>query len=259
MYLSSFGTHILCSLLVDHLMEAHPSVGMCRATQMADLFPTLSPEIVVREARMEDFWQVAETHCSSFFPRYSFPLDFALRLNRLVGMLVGYSVPPGCKRICLVAIVVDQPFHIGREDIKIGGFDAKFTTTMNMNKEGYVAGILTLDTVANFLPRKGPQKLRRTGIAYISNVAVSERFRRKGIAKQLVVQAETLAKTWGCRAIALHCELKNPGATRLYRGQGFKCIRVPQGANWPHPRISPDVEFNFMMKLLNPTTTNIST
>ncbi|KAL8551517.1 hypothetical protein ACS0TY_000569 [Phlomoides rotata] len=226
--------------------------GVCRASQVAELFPTISPEIVVREARIEDCWEVAETHCSSFFPEYSFPLDFVLRIDRLVGMLFGFSIPKGCKRTCLVAVTGssnEDSFFIGSDDFKIGGLDGRFS----LNK-GYVAGILTVDTVADFLPRKGPLRQRRTGIAYISNVAVRERYRRKGIAKRLIAKAEAKAKAWGCRAVALHCDLKNPGATTLYTSQGFRCIRVPEGANWPQPKTSPDMEFNFMMKLLNSST-----
>ncbi|XP_017647350.1 uncharacterized protein LOC108487504 isoform X2 [Gossypium arboreum] len=206
-----------------------PRFGACRATQVVDLFPTVSPEIVVREARLEDCWEVAETHCSSFFPEYSFPLDFVLRVDRLVGMLSGFSIPPGCRRTCLVAVIggsVGDTFLFGTEDFKIGGFDGKFS----LNKG--------------------------TGIAYISNVAVRERFRRKGIAKRLIAKAEAQAKSWGCRAVALHCDLNNPGATKLYKDQGFRCINVPEGANWPQPKTAPNVKFNFMMKLLNtPTTT----
>ncbi|WP_422482668.1 GNAT family N-acetyltransferase, partial [Pleomorphochaeta sp. DL1XJH-081] len=37
----------------------------------------------------------------------------------------------------------------------------------------------------------------RAGIAYISNVTVRERFRRKGIATALVAKAEAKAKSWG--------------------------------------------------------------
>ncbi|MBA0813707.1 hypothetical protein Gohar_027534 [Gossypium harknessii] len=136
-----------------------PRFGACRATQVVDLFPTVSPEIVVREARLEDCWEVAETHCSSFFPEYSFPLDFVLRVDRLVGMLSGFSIPPGCRRTCLVAVIggsVGDTFLFGTEDFKIGGFDGKFS----LNK-GYVTGILTIDTVADFLPRKGPLRQRR--------------------------------------------------------------------------------------------------
>ncbi|KAL2227754.1 UNVERIFIED_CONTAM: hypothetical protein Sindi_2134100 [Sesamum indicum] len=214
------------------------------------LFPLyfFSEIIVVREARIEDCWEVTETHCSCFFPEYSFPLDFVLRMDRLVGMLFGFSIPKGCRRTCLVAVTGssgEDSFFVGSDNFKIGGLDGKFS----LNK-GYVAGILTVDTVADFLPRKGPLRQRRTGIAYVSNVAVRERFRRKGIAKRLIAKAEAKAKTWGCRSIALHCDLNNPGATKLYMSQGFKCIKVPEGANWPQPRTSADVQFNFMMKLL---------
>ncbi|XP_071930327.1 uncharacterized protein [Coffea arabica] len=135
------------------------SSGLCRASQLAELFPTMSPDIVVREARLEDCWEVAETHCSSFFPQYSFPLDFALRIDRLIGMLFGFSLPGGCQRTCLVAVTGqsdEDTLHFWNEDLKIGGFDGKFS----LNK-GYVAGILTVDTVADFLPRKGPLRQRR--------------------------------------------------------------------------------------------------
>ncbi|XP_019198452.1 PREDICTED: uncharacterized protein LOC109192326 [Ipomoea nil] len=224
--------------------------GLCRASQIAELFPTVSPEIVVREARLEDCWEVAETHCSSFFPEYSFPLDFVLRIDRLIGMLFGFSIPNGCDRTCLVAVTgssEEGSFLLGSEEFKIGGIDGR----LSLINKGYVAGILTVDTVADFLPRKGPLRQRRTGIAYISNVAVRESFRRKGIAKKLIAKAEAKARSWGCRAIALHCDISNPGATKLYTGQGFKIIKVAEGANWPQPRISPDVQFSFMMKLLN--------
>ncbi|KAG6391471.1 hypothetical protein SASPL_149226 [Salvia splendens] len=213
-------------------------------------YSPVSPEIVVREARIEDCWEVAETHCSSFFPEFSFPLDFVLRIDRLIGMLFGLSLPKGCQRTCLVAVTgtssEEVPFFLGSDDLRIGSFDGKLSLC-----KGYVAGILTVDTVADFLPQKGP--INKEGIAYISNVAVRERYRRKGIAKTLVAKAEAKAKSWGCRAIALHSDLTNPGATKLYLSRGFRCIELPAGANWPQPRTSPEMEFNFMMKLLNST------
>ncbi|CAG7908183.1 unnamed protein product [Brassica rapa] len=228
------------------------SVGVSNASEIADLFPAVSPEIVVREARLEDCWEVAETHCSSFFPGHSFPLDIVLRVDRLMAMMMGFSVPPGCQRICLVAVVgssVDEAICIGSQGFKIGAFDAKISLS-----KGYVAGILTVDTVADYLPRKGPLRQRRTGVAYISNVAVRESFRRKGIAKRLIWKAEALAKSWGCRAVGLHCELSNLGATKLYKDQGYRSIKIPEGASWPQPKTSPDTRFNFMMKLLNNNT-----
>ncbi|KAJ0465575.1 putative transcription regulator GNAT family [Helianthus annuus] len=213
------------SSLSHHISRSSDTTGICKASQAVEIFPIVSPEIVVREARIEDCWEVAETH-----------------------------LPNGCRRTCLVAVTgasEDDTFCIGDEDLKIAGFGAK----ISLNK-GYVAGILTLDTVADFLPRKGPLRQRRTGIAYVSNVAVRERFRRKGIAKKLIAKAEAQAISWGCRSIALHCDLNNPGATNLYRSQGFRDIKVPEGAKWPQPRTSPDMQFNFMMKLLHKNRTS---
>ncbi|XP_014517943.1 uncharacterized protein LOC106775343 [Vigna radiata var. radiata] len=227
--------------------------GICRASEVADLFSAVSPEVVVREARLEDYWKVAEIHCKRFFPEYSFPLDFVLRIDRLVidmlsamlaATLAGFFKPRYCKKMCLVAVIrtsFDESFSFD----KIGYFDGKFS----VNK-GYVVGILTLDNIADFLPRKGPQRHRRTGIAYISNVAVRENFRRKGIATKLIEKAESHARSWNCRAIALHCDIENHLATMFYKGQGYKCVMVPEGAKWPQPMTSTDMRFNFMMKLM---------
>ncbi|XP_019449805.1 PREDICTED: uncharacterized protein LOC109352328 isoform X2 [Lupinus angustifolius] len=236
---TSFLTKFLPSSNQCSLLSFSQS-GCCRASQVVDYFPTMSPEIIVREAKLEDYWEVAEIHCSSFFPEFSFPLDFLLRIDRLLlamlaAILTGLARPRYCKRIYLVAVIGsshDETFLLESEDSKI-------------------AGILTVDNFAEFLPRKGPGRRRRTGIAYIANVAVRENFRGKGIAKKLIANAESKARSWGCSAIALHCDLNNPMATKLYQGQGFKCIKVPEGAKWPQPKTSPDIKFNFMMKLLN--------
>ncbi|KAK4790667.1 hypothetical protein SAY86_017971 [Trapa natans] len=89
----------------------------------------------------------------------------------------------------------------------------------------------------------------------MSSVAVHENFRRMGIAKRLIATAEAQARAWGCRSVALHCELNNHRAMKLYRVYrelGFKCISVPEGAKWPQPKASPHFNFCFMMKLLKP-------
>lgn len=140
------------------------NVGFCcRASQFVDLFPTVSPDdIVVREARLEDYWEVAETHCNTFFPEYSFPLDFVLRIDRLLvamlaAMLSGLFRPSGCKRVCLVAVVIGS--GISHDESVL--FRSDFDGNLRINKKGYVAGILTLDNFADFLPRKRPRRQRR--------------------------------------------------------------------------------------------------
>ncbi|TVU27806.1 hypothetical protein EJB05_19307 [Eragrostis curvula] len=224
-----------------------PAAGVCYASQAVELLPSLCPEIVVRDARLEDCWEVADTHCGSFFPDYKFPLDLVLRIDRYIALLSGFSVPLGCMRTCLVAVnsnSINNSFSIECGDPRDAGFQK-----YNLSR-GSVAGILTVDTVADYLPRRGPLKQRRTGIAYIANVAVRKEERRKGIAKMLVQEAEARARSWGCRTMALHCDVNNLAALRLYKNQGFKCIRVPEGAKWPEPKIAKGMQYTFMMKLV---------
>lgn len=131
------------------------SIGVRRASRGVDVFPSVCPDVVVREARLEDCWQVAETHCSSFFPNYTFPLDLALRVDRFVALLSGFSVPSGCMRSCLVAVTAR-----GTDDTLFIGSEGFIERKLGFN-QGTVAGILTVDTVADYLPRKGPFRVRR--------------------------------------------------------------------------------------------------
>ncbi|GJM87283.1 hypothetical protein PR202_ga03223 [Eleusine coracana subsp. coracana] len=107
-----------------------PAAGICYASQAVELLPSLlRPEIVVRDARLEDCWEVADTH-----------------------------FPPGCMRTCLVAVnsnSVNNSFNIECGDPRDAGFQK-----YNLSRES-IAGILTVDTVADYLPRRGPLKQRR--------------------------------------------------------------------------------------------------
>ncbi|KAL5173494.1 hypothetical protein HKD37_16G046028 [Glycine soja] len=137
-----------------------------KASQVIDLFPTVSPEIIVREARLEDYWGSGR--------------------DSLQPDSLGQEIAEESVLVAVIDSSLDESFSFGSGGLKMGGFDGKF----NLNK-GYVAGILTVDNNADFLPRKG------TGIAYISNVAVRENFQRKGIAKKLIAKAESHARSWG--------------------------------------------------------------
>ncbi|KAG8072828.1 hypothetical protein GUJ93_ZPchr0006g46443 [Zizania palustris] len=143
-----------------HLLSssAKPAAGVCCASHVVELWPSLSPNILVRDARLEDCWEVADTHCSSFFPGYTFPLDLVLRIDRYVALLSGFSVPPGCMRTCLVAVnttSVRRSISIGYGDFRYADFQGKHGLS-----KASIAGILTVDTVADYLPRKGPLKQR---------------------------------------------------------------------------------------------------
>ena len=137
--------------------------GICSASQAIELLPSLCPEIVVRDAQLEDCWEVTDTHCSSFFPDYKFPLDLVLRIDRYIALLSGFSVPPGCMRTCLVAVNSNSVNNTFDVDCGDAG-DADFQK-YNLSR-GSIAGILTIDTVADYLPRRGSLKQRRYIFSY---------------------------------------------------------------------------------------------
>ncbi|XP_044421534.1 uncharacterized protein [Triticum aestivum] len=145
-------------------IPSRPAAGICYASQAVELLPSLYPGtgVIVRDAKLEDCWEVADTHCSSFFPGYKFPLDLVLRLDRYIALLSGFSVPPGCTRSCLVAVnptAANSAISIECGDLRDAEFHGKYSLS-----KGSVAGILTVDTVADFLPRRGRLKQRRNCI-----------------------------------------------------------------------------------------------
>jgi ribosomal protein S18 acetylase RimI-like enzyme len=58
----------------------------------------------------------------------------------------------------------------------------------------------------------------------ISNVAVAEKFRRRGIARQLMAAAVDEARSRSARWVILNVRPWNEGAIRLYEGLGFETI-----------------------------------
>ena len=56
----------------------------------------------------------------------------------------------------------------------------------------------------------------------MSNLAVGKKFRRRGLAEDLVKAAEALArKEWGCDECYLYVEKQNKAAVKLYRKLGY--------------------------------------
>lgn len=58
----------------------------------------------------------------------------------------------------------------------------------------------------------------------ISNLIVSKKMRRKGIAKSLTTRAEKIAKSFGYKDIYLFVNVENIPAIRLYKSRGYKSI-----------------------------------
>ncbi len=64
---------------------------------------------------------------------------------------------------------------------------------------------------------------RPSATGYIANLAVVKAHRRRGIARQLLLKCEQVAKGWNCRSLSLHVLENNWGAKTLYFSLGYQC------------------------------------
>ncbi len=69
---------------------------------------------------------------------------------------------------------------------------------------------------------------------YVSDVAVSEPWRRRGVGRALLEHAERVAREWGKQALALDVSARNTPALELYRrlGYGEQRRRHPLLTRW---------------------------
>ncbi len=62
--------------------------------------------------------------------------------------------------------------------------------------------------------------------AYIANIAIAPKFRRKGLASCLLEAIFKEAKILGCSSVVLEVKRKNKAAINLYRKFGFEVVGV---------------------------------
>eukprot|EP00890_Picochlorum_soloecismus_P005064 jgi/Picsp_1/5559/NSC_02918-R1_acyl- n-acyltransferases-containing protein len=107
-----------------------------------------------------------------------------------------------------------------------------------MAAKGTVVGAIVVDATMSFIPSRfswttllNSEIPPRRVMAYISNLAISPKNRRKGIATRLVAAAEQhAAGHWHCRSIALHVDPSNHPAYKLYKSMGYR--KVSQQTAW---------------------------
>ena len=91
-----------------------------------------------------------------------------------------------------------------------------------------IADELTNDTAHFFVAKRFGSVIGYIGTniiadeCYITNVAVTQKERRQGVAQALLEKAEETAKEHNCRFITLEVRPSNEAAISLYSGQGYK-------------------------------------
>ena len=201
----------------------------------ASAFGAPATSQTVRRATKSDLWKVAEVHTASFFPEEGFPLVKVRTLDRY-WMLESAIADRTGRYVCLVAEADAQDM---------------------LNNQRYITGCVNVDTVGGNLPlpkrtsdpvrTRTRLRRRREKIAYVSNLAVDAAYRRRGLAKMLMEEAEDTAKEWGCSSLALHYDIADEGVAALYRGLGYRMVGIePQWNSYLYLR--PNIRFGLMLK-----------
>lgn len=101
------------------------------------------------------------------------------------------------------------------------------------NRENLRTGFLLFKEVGPFILSKFLALMRfnttvgklNNGEYYISNIAVYQKFRRKGIGKKLMLVAEKDAKRIRSNSIVLDVEQENLGAIAVYKKLGYRAVK----------------------------------
>lgn len=81
------------------------------------------------------------------------------------------------------------------------------------------------------IPTKEPKGTQTIRAPLMSNVAVSQKYRRRGIGEKLVAEAERIARyEWGFTDCYLYVEERNRAAVKLYQKLGYRRLWVDQEA-----------------------------
>jgi GNAT superfamily N-acetyltransferase len=84
-----------------------------------------------------------------------------------------------------------------------------------------------------------PKGTRTTRAPLMSNVAVSKKYRRRGIGEKLVAEAERIARyEWGYNDCYLYVEERNRAAVKLYQKLGYKRLWVDPDAKTLLPKFN---------------------
>ncbi len=85
-------------------------------------------------------------------------------------------------------------------------------------KDNNVVGVITIECCEDNINEE------KKNYPVISNLIVSNKMRRKGIAKQLTTRAEKIGKSFGYKEIYLFVNIENIPAIQLYKSRGYKAI-----------------------------------
>lgn len=156
----------------------------------------------IRIACQDDLEHLTELICSSFHYREG---------------LTGFLFP-----VLQMGIYEDLRYRLKSPSSLNGVFLVAVVSPVNMSKpHANVVGAVEISFRSTF-----PLELRPSNYPYLSNLAVSSKYRRRGIAQKLLSVCETIVQERGFQNLYLHVLEDNYKARQLYvkAGYGLKQI-----------------------------------
>ena len=83
-------------------------------------------------------------------------------------------------------------------------------------KDGNPAAFLSLSLRSDYV-----EGTNTSPVGYIEGLYVKPRYRRKGIAEELIEHAKKWSEKYGCTELASDCNLENTGSQAFHKNAGF--------------------------------------
>lgn len=177
-----------------------------------------SSPLKIRAAKTEDLSYLAEILANSFHSRggiagWFYPL-FRLGIYEDLRHRLQFS---SSRYVCLVGIY---------KELDLGEHQDQLWIEQEVKERDCVVG-----TVEMSLRSHNPwQFYGSSTYPYLSNVAVQSSYRRRGVARQLLLACEQIALNWGYQDLYLHVLENNHKARGLYSQLGYRLHQVD--SNW---------------------------
>lgn len=177
-------------------------------------------DLTIRGVEQRDRDQLADICTDSFFGTHTFadgPVIFVQRLLILMRVRMQLTRRIGFEtddRECRLFVA---------EDENSGRICGLLDLAVHLYDRDQQRFWLTIDE----MPKSNPMERNRwSWQPYLASVAVRSIDRRRGVARQLVVEAERVAKQWGYKELWLEVAQSNEPALTFYRRRNYRTVKA---------------------------------
>lgn len=93
----------------------------------------------------------------------------------------------------------------------------KYKSFLAQDEDGEYLGFINLSLRSDYV-----QGASSSPVGYVEGIYVKPQYRKQGVAKELIKQAEKWAKKQGCKELGSDAELRNTVSQKFHKNLGFK-------------------------------------